>query len=1175
MTNIDYGNRLPRGSTYARNGSVKKISIERNTIRAKVQGSRPKPYDVTVIVPPFFAPEIRLLIKALAEKPAVISKLLNRELDPAILQIAERKGLKVFPRQWTDFKMQCSCPDWATPCKHLAAIIYKLSAEIDNNPFMVFQLHNVDLPKELEKENIHIRQPAGNDEVPLLTDELMLKAKKAKSAKKTVKDDAAPDTAFQSLNFSTLAYIADSLIQLLPDSPAFYSNSGNFRDKYTLALQKAVRNAQRIIIGKAALRDFLVENSFIARSRLDYVPGIPYTVTSHDNLQLLVNVNNDVNILVDEKQIDSSPEAFLVALWQVPPELMPDYKPTTAVLRTALLLCVNLVANGAVVPQLVRLGNKQFAIRWLPAMLSKEACSLIDKMGRLLPPEVLLFTSGQPVNNRPVVNLVSVMVSILIRRLSENADHDSFLELFFGGNTFPFDMPGQESLPSGINAWLQRYYLTQGRYKPSLVVEEQGKGKFSLAINIEQKEDPRDPIPLHDVINKLQYQKPRYEILQSMSLLSSFIPGLDDYINSGREENIMMNAAAFAPFLMQAIPAIQLLNINILLPRSLRQILHPRPSVRIKQKQTDGSGFMRFDSLLQFEWQVAVGEHVISQEEFNRLLSTSEGLIRYKTSYIYVSPGELEKLHRHFSSIRDLSPFEMLRAALSDEYQGAKVSLSGEVEALIKQLTAQPDEELPGQLRAQLRPYQHRGYSWMIRNTQIGFGSVLADDMGLGKTLQVIATLLRYKEEGVLQNAKALVVSPTGLLTNWQSECEKFAPTLNCRLYHGLGRKIVDEDYDVLLTSYGVVRSDAAKLKKMPWHVLVIDEAQNIKNYEAAQSKAIKSIPANTYIAMSGTPVENRLSELWSIMDFCNRGFLGSLQEFKQQFAIPIQNQHDTEVAGKLKVITSPFLMRRLKSDKAIISDLPDKIEINSFSHLTREQASLYEKTLQKALQAIEEVKATDHKSLFARQGLVLQMILALKQICNHPTQFLKNKVLDVSLSGKMELLFDKLESILEANEKTLVFSQFTEMGSLLQHFITEKFGEQPLFYHGGCSLTQRKEMVNQFQNNRAHKIFVLSLKAAGTGLNLTAANHVIHYDLWWNPAVEAQATDRAYRIGQKSDVMVHRFITKGTFEERINEMIQNKKALADLTISSGENWIGNLSNRELKNLFTLGGSTL
>ena len=733
--------------------------------------------------------------------------------------------------------------------------------------------------------------------------------------------------------------------------------------------------------------------------------------------------------------------------------------------------------------------------------------------------------------------------------------------------------PGQQALPGGIQSWLQRYYLTQGNYKPVILVEEIKDDQFQIIINIQESNKPLErPVALRDVLTQKKYEQQRFEILRSLAQLSSFVPGLDNYINTKGDELLTMNTATFTPFLMQAIPAIQLLDIQILLPKSLQHILKPKASVRIKQKAKDGKSFMRLDKLLDFDWQVAIGDQVLDEEAFKKLLKNSDGLIKYKTKYIYVSQNDLEKLHRHFASSKELSAFEMLRAALSDDYYGAAIALSDEVKQLIKDLTEQKEIPLPQGINASLRPYQQRGFSWMYRNTQIGFGSVIADDMGLGKTLQVITTLLKYKEDGALKTEKALVIAPTGLLTNWQAEIEKFAPSLRFQIYHGTNRSLdKKQDYDVLLTSYGIARSDADKLKKLKWHVVITDEAQNIKNHETAQSKAIKSIPSNTFIAMSGTPVENRLSELWSIMDFSNRGFLGSLPDFKENFATPIQNQNDIAAAEKLKTITAPFLMRRLKSDKTIISDLPDKIEIDSFGYLAKEQASLYEKTLHKALEAIEAIKSTDQKSLFARQGLVLQMILALKQICNHPTQFLKNGVLDASLSGKMELLFDKLESIVESNEKVLIFTQFTEMGNLLKHFITERFGETPLFYHGGCSLKQRKEMVDEFQTNRTDKIFILSLKAAGTGLNLTAANHVIHYDLWWNPAVEAQATDRAYRIGQKSNVMVHRFITKGTFEERINEMIQSKKALANLTVATGENWIGNMSNKELKEIFELG----
>jgi SNF2 family DNA or RNA helicase len=409
---------------------------------------------------------------------------------------------------------------------------------------------------------------------------------------------------------------------------------------------------------------------------------------------------------------------------------------------------------------------------------------------------------------------------------------------------------------------------------------------------------------------------------------------------------------------------------------------------------------------------------------------------------------------------------------------------------------------------------------------------------------------------------------PTGLLTNWQAEIGKFAPSLSVHIFHGTARNLEQFNTDIMLTTYGVLRSDFEMLKKHKWRVMIIDEAQNIKNHDTAQSKAVKSIQANIRIAMSGTPVENRLTEFWSIMDYTNKGYLGNIKAFKEDYANPIQVFNDEHVVSKFRKITAPFMMRRMKSDKSIISDLPDKIEQNQFAQLSKQQAALYQRTMEAAMEEIEGFETNDSQTLFKRQGLVLQMILALKQICNHPTQFLKNGQFEPSLSGKTELLFELLDSINESGEKVLIFTQFTEMGELLQRFITERFGEKPMFYHGSCSIKQREDMVSRFQNGRADKIFILSLKAAGTGLNLTAASHVIHYDLWWNPAVENQATDRAYRIGQKKNVMVHRMICKNTFEERIDEMIQKKKHLAEMTVASGENWIGKLSNKELRDIF-------
>jgi uncharacterized Zn finger protein/superfamily II DNA or RNA helicase len=1153
LENVDYDNRLPRGASYARSGHVKEVKFKGNQITAKVSGSRPRPYNVTVIVPPFFEDQVEALMEGIIQRPVLISKLLNRELDPEILTIAEEKGLKVFPRQWTDFKMQCSCPDWAVPCKHLAAVIYMISREIDNNPFLVFEIHNVNLFEELRKRGIFI-EDQKKTEIPLLSG--ILKVSKKKGA------DYDEEKAYERVDFSHLNNLSESLVMLLPDAPPFYS-SGNFRSTFNVQFTRNARDAKRLLSRKLSIEAL-------------YHPSKSDPEINHYTTLSFIIDNNNCTEIGGENHAFKSNVQLIPALFMLNPDRLPDYQPSVAAFYKILFASTHLIANGNVVPQIVQLENRDFDIRWLPAAIDSQVRLLIERLVDILPPNLLLILkkTGKTEKLLPLENqvqeLLSLFISELMVRLSKPSTGDLFEDLFFKNKSYAFAGVGEHALSGGIKVWLDRFFLTAGHYRPIITVTELGEDVFDVQVSVENPAEPDElPIELSKILQQKQYEKQRFKILQSLSLLSSFIKGLDLYINTETREPIRFDMAGFSPFLVEILPAIKLLDVKVLLPKSLQHLLKPQASVRLKAKPAN-QGYVRLDELLSFDWQVAVGDTLISPEEFKRLLKNAGGLFRFKESYMYVSEEEMVKLQKALDSSRDLSAYELLQTALSEEYHGAQVSLTNEVRDLINELTSHEDIPLPATLNATLRPYQQRGFSWMYRNSRIGFGSIIADDMGLGKTLQVITILLKLKEEGAINSKhKALVVVPTGLLTNWSSEIEKFAPSVSSHIFHGSARNIKLFDADVMLTTYGVLRSDHEMLKKQKWQIMVIDEAQNIKNHDTVQSKAIKSIPSNIRIAMSGTPVENRLTEFWSIMDYANKGYLGNIKSFKENFADPIQVFNDEVAVNRFRKITSPFMMRRMKSDKSIITDLPDKVEQNQFALLTKQQAALYEKTMQAVMAEIEGLEGADGQSLFQRQGLVLQMILALKQICNHPTNFLKNGNFDASLSGKTELLFELLDSILEAGEKVLIFTQFREMGDLLQRFIAERFGERPMFYHGGCSVQERQQMVDRFQHNRADKVFLLSLKAAGTGLNLTAASHVIHYDLWWNPAVENQATDRAYRIGQKKNVMVHRFITKETFEEKINDMIQKKKHLAEMTVATGENWLGKLSNKELREIFT------
>lgn len=1157
LSNIDYDNRIPRGKTYANNGYVQKIQLKGNIINAKVRGSRPRPYSVMIVVPPFFPEDVDRLMDRLVTHPGVISGLMARELDPEILNIAEDCGLKIFPQKWTDFKMQCSCPDWAVPCKHIAAVIYMLSREIDNNPFLVFEMHNVFLFDELKKRGIDVDEVRGKAEVPIIGSIV-----RRKTAREVIRD--VPQ--FRKIDFSRIGNCRDALLMLLQDNPTF-DTGGNFRDTYVSETGRIMRNAQRFFAGKLAPEGLFPGIACIDKFDTDTEVGINFDNVLDWEIVNIPGLNpGKCHCLLDAETLGP-------ALLGVNPDFLADYHPNTIGLYQSLLFSLHLLASGSFAPEVLALADGTYAVRWIPAYTGDRIKEIVRELDDIIPDGAIKFKANAKSAAKFIHGkaewIISFFLGQLIGNLSASCTGNDMAQFFFKGVHLPFSEVGEKEIPGKIKAWTSVFSFSESVYRPVMSVEENPDGGFDMHVAVEDKENAESlPVPLCSVLNDCRYERERFNILRSFTLISHMIADIGAYINLGAEKPLHYTEQQFVPLLMQIIPAARMLDMKVFLPKSLQTLLRPRPSLNISRKQEKGKTFLRLDDLLSFDWEVAIGDEIISVDEFRRLQDKASGLIRFRQKYIYVDADDMQRLQKAFMAENRMSPARLLQTVILEEYDSAPVRISDDVRMMLKELTDQKDIPLPSGLNAVLRPYQERGFAWMYKNMKIGFGSILADDMGLGKTLQAITLMLKLKEDGVIPGRPALVVAPTGLVTNWEAEIGRFAPSLKAFVYHGGNRQLKDFCGDVLITTYGIVRSDTAKLKKIEWSAMFIDEAQNIKNHNTAQSKAVCSIPADVHVALSGTPVENRLSEFWSIMEYANEGYLDTLKAFNERFAKPIQLYNDEECAMRFRKITAPFMMRRLKTDKNIINDLPDKIERNEYASLKGGQAALYHQTLEAAMNEIEDVPTTDSQSLFKRQGLILQMILALKQICNHPAQFLKDGDSRVELSGKAEMLVDLVESIVESGEKVLVFTQFREMGDILVNLVEERLGTRPLFYHGGCSVKSRQEMVSRFQNTKSDKVFILSLKAAGTGLNLTAASHVIHYDLWWNPAVEAQATDRAYRIGQQKNVMVHRFITKDTFEEKIDMMIQQKRHLAEMTVASGESWIGKLSNKELRELF-------
>ena len=686
-------------------------------------------------------------------------------------------------------------------------------------------------------------------------------------------------------------------------------------------------------------------------------------------------------------------------------------------------------------------------------------------------------------------------------------------------------------------------------------------------------------VMLKRLLKEDRFKDERFAAVSVLKTLTSAYPALSR-IEETNGSPVTLERNELKNFLFDAAPVLTLLGVAVMLPERLKNLLKPRLVAHMDAGT--GKSFLGKDAFSRFDWRVAVGDREITKQELEELVKHAGEIVQLGDDFVYLEPNELARLAETVDKQPQPTYLEKMRAALMGDYekngQQAEVFVSAEIRQRLKTLTEVTDIAPPENLNATLRPYQARGFAWLMKNLRLGIGALIADDMGLGKTLQVIATLLQLKNDGELNKTKALVVVPTTLMTNWQREIAKFAPELSVGVYHGSNRVLpeaVKDLPDVTLTTYGLMRRETEKLAGYKWRLLVLDEAQAVKNAASGQSVAAKSIKATQTIAMTGTPVENRLSEYWSILETVQPRLLGSLKDFTETFATPIETDHSEAAAEAFRRLTAPFMLRRLKSDKSIIADLPERNTIDQFTNLTAEQAALYSKVLEEHMAKLKKLDAkaaadpTGNDAKTAHRGQVLRLITSMKQICNSPSQYLKTEAATPD-SGKAAALFDILGRCREASRKVLIFTQYREMGERLQTWIEKATGERPDFLHGGVSVKARQDMVDRFQTDRSVHSMIISLKAGGTGLNLTAASCVVHYDLWWNPAVEAQATDRAYRIGQRRDVLVYRFVTAGTFEERINEMLTEKQSLADLTVTTGETWIGDLSSSELQSLFSL-----
>ncbi|HAC64962.1 MAG TPA: ATP-dependent helicase [Cyanothece sp. UBA12306] len=733
---------------------------------------------------------------------------------------------------------------------------------------------------------------------------------------------------------------------------------------------------------------------------------------------------------------------------------------------------------------------------------------------------------------------------------------------------FELEPPASNTINSGFVNWKLKYYL-QALDNSEYLVDAQTIWNYP----VEQLSWKERTI-----------ENPQETLLKGLGLASRLYSPIAESLQTSQPCYCELNPIEVYEFIKSSRGILEENGLGVISPPSLAKGQEEkRLGISIEAEiNAKKDNHLNLKTLLNYKLKLAVGQQTISQKDFEKLLAQKSPLVEINGEWIALQPADVRAaqtiLNESYDPIK-LSVEDALRLSTGDTQSIAKLPVvkfeaSGVLQELINNLTNNQSIKIidnPPGFKGQLRTYQKKGVGWLAFLEKWGLGACLADDMGLGKTPQLIAFLLHLKAEDMLTKP-TLVVCPTSVLNNWEREVKKFAPTLSTMIHHGdkrkKGKTFVKQvqNKNLVITSYSLVFRDAKTLEQIAWQGVVLDEAQNIKNSQAKQSQAVRKLNADFRIALTGTPVENRLAELWSILDFLNPNFLGTKQFFQRRFATPIEKYGDRESLQILRSLVRPFILRRLKTDHNIIQDLPEKQEMNVFCGLSSEQAELYQKLVDSSLEELED------KEGIQRQGLILSLLIKLKQICNHPAQFLKEKQLDLAQrSGKLLRLEEMLEELIEEGDRALIFTQFSEWGKLLQPYLKAKFSQDVLFLYGATRRQKRQEMIDHFQNSPdGPQIFILSLKAGGTGLNLTRANHVFHIDRWWNPAVENQATDRAFRIGQKRNVQVHKFVCTGTLEDKINEMLESKKQLAEQTVDAGENWLTQLDTDQLRTLLLL-----
>ena len=1080
----------------------------------------------------------------------------------------------------------CSCGCTAEYCSHLCALIYKFLEMFDREPIILFNYLGLNF-SELLPENI--RQSLTRPSEPLLSLSELLTA---------LVDRIPVDNKTKPLN-------GEAVLGLLENAPSYFQvlgsifrNEGNLLEKSNLNLiaQNCLVNVKRIVRPK--------KEGNLSQT-CEAIENNAFTFIFDDFESRLAALNIDKSIKVSEldrkflieqglmaKPFDSSVRLLFEAAKLITlkcaclPLIFKTEHPDSTLPRLLWMPAVNEPCVNVFLNELFKLPD----LLDIEKRIDKNSLKSVAVFRTLANKASTQMQQKEEARRALIIYLIAQFITGLIEHSTDRSAIKGLLSAMLCGSDIR-DLEGL--LNSKVTAEIERIFqILMAPYvltlKPVLTVTEAPKNdviltsqpryrvdfglmKESALLNLTQKNRSEQSAFFIKEISKELHLARYREVAKAFLNTISSLHQICRSISTKQSAYVSDDLKTLQSFLLDTAPSLMMLGVRVVLDKKYRKFI--KPNFRIRALQANEGRVISFFKNMDFKPELSIDGKPLTEKQAQELLAlmpsdTKEPVVVNFLDYLVeLDPQEVGKFNELKNQVQKLNPFEQLKSVISNNWNGYGLSLSQEIERNLSEILDVPDIELPKSIQATLRPYQIVGYKWLMKNITHRMGALIADDMGLGKTLQVISAITKCCEDHLLEGKPILIVVPAGVLHNWGDEFKKFSPSLKVKMRLGdkfwQKEKVDDEAPDVILTTYSTLTRHFQFFSEQEWGLVVADEAQYLKNPSSARSMAFRLLKAREMIAMTGTPIENRLMDIWSIFASIQPKLLGNQKNFINDFAIPIEKKKDPQVTENFRKILTPFVLRREKTDPKVINDLPQCFIQNVMVKLTPFQAYLYKTALKDCLDKIPTAKKR------SKGFLIIRLLAELKKICNSPSQFLKKNAVEPD-SGKANALMELLPSLLNQKKKILIFTQYRQMGLRLQNWIEKKIGERPEFLNGSVTLAERNKMIRRFQNDSDHRILLISLKAGGVGLNLTAASVVIHYDLWWNPAVEQQATDRAYRIGQNKDVTVYRLICEGSFEERIDQVLVAKRKLAENVTVRADKWLGDLSTKELQEFFKL-----